>query len=321
VRALDAADLAAIAGRLLGIDADAALDRMEIPAAQAALAEAVRAEAPLAEAALAETGPPGREPNVHCPDRAVAAAASVALVRALLRHRPFAQRNQQVAVAAWLQFLSLNGWQADLNPAATTVVVIEALASGRLAPGDAAAWLSPRLSPAPLSRGPRVHQIGRALAAPRRSRAGRLGRRLAVPAPVGPVSAGPVSASAVSASTATVTTLLAVTVGSVVVLAAACSRAPDMSSATSAKAPATAAAKPPAVRQSPAPASVRSADVSYAVCMRAHGLGYFPDPSDTGVAAIAPATVVDLSSIQFRSAQRSCQAVAPAAVIRIVTAR
>ena len=316
MRALDAADLAAIAGRLLGIDADAALDRMEIPAAQAALAEAVRAEAPLAEAALAETGPPGREPNVHCPDRAVAAAASVALVRALLRHRPFAQRNQQVAVAAWLQFLSLNGWQADLNPAATTVVVIEALASGRLAPGDAAAWLSPRLSPAPLSRGPRVHQIGRALAAPRRSRAGRLGRRLAVPAPVGPVSAGPVSA-----STATVTTLLAVTVGSVVVLAAACSRAPDMSSATSAKAPATAAAKPPAVRQSPAPASVRSADVSYAVCMRAHGLGYFPDPSDTGVAAIAPATVVDLSSIQFRSAQRSCQAVAPAAVIRIVTAR
>lgn len=149
---LDTADLAVIAGRILGIDADAALARMEIPAAQAALAQARQ---------------PGREPDAAFPDAAAAAAAAVALVHALLWNRPFSQRNQPVAVAAGLQFLSLNGWRADLNPAATTVVVIEALASGRLAPGDAAAWLSARLSQAS-----RAHRVRRAPAAGPRSRPG-----------------------------------------------------------------------------------------------------------------------------------------------------
>ena len=65
------------------------------------------------------------------------------LVDALLRHHPFPRQNQQIAIAAGLQFLSLNGWRADLNPAETAAVVIEALASGRLKTGDAATWLSP----------------------------------------------------------------------------------------------------------------------------------------------------------------------------------
>jgi prophage maintenance system killer protein len=141
---LNAADLVVIAARTLGISTDAALTCMEIPAAQAALAEA---------------GPPGQEPGADFSEQA--AAAAIALVRALLRNRPFPQQNQQVAVAAGLQFLSLNRWRADLDPAATTAVVVEALASGRLAPVDAVAWLSPRLSPAP--RSDRRHRVGRTL--------------------------------------------------------------------------------------------------------------------------------------------------------------
>ncbi len=320
---LDTADLAVIAGRILGIDADAALARMEIPAAQAALAQARQ---------------PGREPDAAFPDAAAAAAAAVALVHALLWNRPFSQRNQPVAVAAGLQFLSLNGWRADLNPAATTVVVIEALASGRLAPGDAAAWLSARLSQAS-----RAHRVRRAPAAGPRSRPGRPLRRPPVPAPV---------------ARAAVSTLLAVTVGGVAVLAAACSRAPDISAAAApsvravgaASVPAAASASVPAVavrvpaaaatsvpaavavtvpvpaaatapaRQFPGAASVRSADLAYAACMRSHGLGDFPDPSADGVALITATAGIDPNSAQFRSAQRTCQAIAPAAVIRIVVA-
>jgi hypothetical protein len=133
VIALDAADLVVIAGRVLGIGADAALGQMDIAAAQEALAEA---------------RPPGREPGREFPGRAAAAMAGAELVRALLRHPPFPARAQPVAVAAGLQFLSLNGWRADLDPPATAVVVVEALASGQLSAADAAAWFEPRLTPA-----------------------------------------------------------------------------------------------------------------------------------------------------------------------------
>ena len=72
--ALDAADLVVIACRTLGISTDAALDQMDIEAAQDALA------------AARPSGPAlGREFT----GRAAAAAAGVGLVRALLRHRPF----------------------------------------------------------------------------------------------------------------------------------------------------------------------------------------------------------------------------------------
>ena len=142
--ALDAADLVVIAGRTLGISTDAALARMDLAAARDALAEAV-----LSTAGRSTAGSPGPQPGLDLRDRATAAAASVGLVRALLRHRPFPEHGQQVAVAAGLQFLSLNGWRADLSPAAIAVVVVEALASGQLAPDDAASWLSPRLSAAP----------------------------------------------------------------------------------------------------------------------------------------------------------------------------
>ena len=192
--ALGAADLVVIAARTLGIASEAALDSMDLPAAQAALAEADL---------------PGHEPGATLPDRAAAAVAGVALVHALLRHRPFPRQNQQVAVAAGLQFLSLNGWRADLNPAEIAAVVVEALASGRLTAADAATWLSPRLSPAP-----RPLRVRGAPARTSRSSSRRPRLLPAVPPPVGRAAA---------------TALFAGMVGGVVVLAAACSNATGMS--------------------------------------------------------------------------------------------
>jgi hypothetical protein len=145
VTGLDAASLVVIAGRSLGIGTTAALARIDITAAQAALAEAPPAPA--------------------LPDPASAAAAWTGLVHALLRHPPFPGHRQHIAVAAGLQFLALHGWQADLDPPATAAVVVEALASGRLAPAGATAWLMPRLSPRPAPR-PRegaMHAIQRGL--------------------------------------------------------------------------------------------------------------------------------------------------------------
>lgn len=125
--ALDVADLVVIAGRALGIGSDAALSQVDVAVAQEALAEA-------------------RLEGGVIVDQDTAAAAGIGLVHALLRHRPFPRHGEQIAVAAGLQFLSLNGWRADLDPPAAAAVVVEALACGRLSPASAAAWLSPRLA-------------------------------------------------------------------------------------------------------------------------------------------------------------------------------
>lgn len=215
MRSLDAADLVVIAGRTLGIGTDAALAQLDVTAAQAALAEAGTARQELSAVAAA--------------DRAAVAAACAALVHALLSHRAFPRHGEQVAVAAGLQFLSLNGWQADLNPPATAAVVVEALASGRLTPDDAAAWLSPRLS---LARHTRLTPV------PVSRRGAGTPRRLSAPR----VPAGRLVASA----------LLAVTVSSVAMLAAACSRAPDVPAAPAGGVPAATA------------------------CARSHGVEYLP---------------------------------------------
>ena len=125
--AIDVADLVVIAGELYGTGPDAALDRIDLDAARAALTEAAPADTALTKDALA--------------------AAATRLIRALLRHHPFPADGQQLAVLAGLQFLALNGWQADLDPPRTALVIVEGLACGQLSPADAAAWLSPRLSP------------------------------------------------------------------------------------------------------------------------------------------------------------------------------
>jgi prophage maintenance system killer protein len=202
VRPLDAADVVVIAGQALGIGTVAALAQVDVSAAQAALATAEGAR---------------QEPAAGGSDSVAAAAACIRLVHALLSHRVFPRDGQQVAVAAGLQFLSLNGWQANLEPPATAAVVVEALASGQLAPDAVAAWLAPRLSQARPARPAQVRAARRA-AAPRLRPASRVpGRRLAA------------------------TVLLTVTLTGVGAFAAACSSAPARPAAPASRAPAASA--------------------------------------------------------------------------------
>ena len=206
---LDAADLAVIAARTLDISTEAALAVMDVPAARAALAEAQ----------------PVTYPSAALSDRDAAAAAGVGLVQALLRYRPFPREGRQIAVIAGLQFLSLNGWRADLNPPATAAVVIEALASGQLAAADAAAWLAGRLSPAS-----RAHRVPRLRPAGRKP-TGRTpaGRTPATAGRSGRTPRRPRRAPAIKAVASALATAL---VGEVAILATACSSAPDISPAT-----------------------------------------------------------------------------------------
>jgi prophage maintenance system killer protein len=124
---LDVADLVVIAGQTLGLDLQATLGRLDAAAAETALAEAWHV-----------AGAPGNDGD----DRAAAAAA---LLRALIVYHPFRDHNQQVAFVAMVQFLAINGWQADLHPPEAVQPVIAGLAAGTLTAADAAAWLSPRL--------------------------------------------------------------------------------------------------------------------------------------------------------------------------------
>jgi hypothetical protein len=230
-----------------------------------------------AQDALAEARPPGMELT----GRAGAATVGVGLVRALLRHRPFPVHAQQVAVAAGLQFLSLNGWRADLNPPSTAAVVVEALASGRLTPGDAAAWLAPRLSRA--RRPGQARRVGRVPGAGARSGRGRPASLPAARVPVGRAVAG---------------ALLAVAVTGVTLLSAACSRGPDMPAAPAGGV----SAVRPSAGSAPAPA-----DTAYAACMRSHGVAGFSYPSASDVAAIAPAGGIGLNSLRFSADEVACR--------------
>jgi len=185
-----------------------------------------------------------------------------------------------VAVAAGLQFLSLNGWQADLEPPATAAVVVEALASGRLGPDDAAAWLAPRLS--------RVSLSGRAGSA----RPLRRGRRAPAATRSGPRRPASLPAVRGRAGRAVAGAVLAVAVTGVTLLAAACSRGPGMTT----------------VQPSPAAsAQAARASAAYAACMSEHGVAGFSYPSASDVAAIAPAAGIGLTSLSFRAAEDACQ--------------
>jgi len=124
---LDVADLIVIASEVLGCDTETALAQADITAAEEALAQAGLAGA--------------------SPLRSDAAEAAIALMDALLRHPPFPAHREEMAVAAGLQFLALNGWQANLDVPGAVVVVIDRLASAQLTPAQAASWLAARLSP------------------------------------------------------------------------------------------------------------------------------------------------------------------------------
>jgi hypothetical protein len=147
---LDVPDLVVITEQVLGVSTDAALSQLDIPAAEAALAEARLAGQ---EAASATAG--SRRPTdalaEERPQRAVAGPAAVALMHALLRRPPLPTHSEQVAVAAGLQFLAVNGWQADLDVPRAAAITLKRLASGQLALADAASWLEVRLSPHPAS--------------------------------------------------------------------------------------------------------------------------------------------------------------------------
>jgi hypothetical protein len=221
---LDLADIVVIAGRVIGIDADAALALADIAAAQDALTQA-RSE--------------GHD-RASSSDRVCVAEAGIGLVHALLRHRPFPPHGEQVAVAAGLQLLSLNGWRADLEPPAAAAVAVEALASGRLRPADAVAWLEPRLSPvsafgprAPRSRAHRSRASRSRASHSRASRSrashSRAHRSGLAPARVplaGFQSLRTLRVARLTAGRMLVSAMLALALGGLALLATACSRGP-----------------------------------------------------------------------------------------------
>lgn len=74
---------------------------------------------------------------------------------ALLRYPPFPAHREQLAVAAGLQFLAVNGWQAYLDVPEAAVILIERLDAGQLTAEQAASWLMAHLFPdLELSAGP-----------------------------------------------------------------------------------------------------------------------------------------------------------------------
>jgi hypothetical protein len=64
-----------------------------------------------------------------------------------VRQRPLRRGNQQVALAAMLQFLALNGQDMDPDPSGPVAAMVTQLAAGTLGTKDVADWLAPRLRP------------------------------------------------------------------------------------------------------------------------------------------------------------------------------
>jgi prophage maintenance system killer protein len=122
VIALEVADLVVIAGRTLQLDTDQVLEQLDPTAADHALAQA-------------RSGPGSDDP----------ASRAAGLLHALVRQRPLRRGNQQVALAAMLQFLALNGWQVDLDPPEATKAMVAELGAGTLGVGEVTDWLAPRL--------------------------------------------------------------------------------------------------------------------------------------------------------------------------------
>ncbi len=122
--ALEVANLVLIASRTLGLDIGQVLDLLDPAAAEHALAQAR----------------PGSRPGDP-------AAHAAALLHALVRRRPLRRGNQQVALAAMLQFLALNGQDMNPDPAEDVAAMVTQLAAGTLGTKDVADWLAPRLRP------------------------------------------------------------------------------------------------------------------------------------------------------------------------------
>ena len=121
---LEVADLVVIASRTLGLDTGQVLDLLDTAAAEHALAQAQPGSAPGDPASLA-----------------------AALLHALVRRRPLRRGNQQVALAAMLQFVALNGWEMGPSPPEAVAAVVADVAAGTLDTTALAGWLAPRLRP------------------------------------------------------------------------------------------------------------------------------------------------------------------------------
>ena len=119
---LEVADLVVIAGRTLELDTDRALELLDPTAAEHALAQA-------------RSGADNDDP----------ASEAAWLLHALVRQRPLPRGNQQVALAAMLQFLAVNGWDVDLDPPEAIRAVVAEVAAGALGAGGVTDWLAPRL--------------------------------------------------------------------------------------------------------------------------------------------------------------------------------
>jgi prophage maintenance system killer protein len=122
---LEVADLVIIAGRVLGLDTATVLDLLDPIAAERALDQVRPDDAP--------------------GDLARPAAA---LLCALARDQPLRRGNRQVALAAMLQFLALNGQQMEPGPAEAVAAMVAGAAAGVLGAADVADWLTSRLRPA-----------------------------------------------------------------------------------------------------------------------------------------------------------------------------
>jgi len=129
--AIEIADLVVIASRVLGLDTSATLDLLDTQAAGAALTWTPHGDG--GDSGGDGAGDPARR--------------GAALLYALVTRRPFRRGNRRIALVATLQFLALNGCEADLDPPEATDAVLAEVAAGGLDHAGLAAWLAPRVRP------------------------------------------------------------------------------------------------------------------------------------------------------------------------------
>jgi hypothetical protein len=155
---LEVADLVVIAGRALALDTGQVLDLLDPAAAERALDQA----RPVIEPGY-RPAPPGAPALLKIVDTSdtpeilkvlevpgspgAPAVVAAALLHALVHHRPFRRGNQQVALAAMLQFLAVNGWAMDPDPPEPVAAMVAEVAAGELDVMAVAASLTPRLRP------------------------------------------------------------------------------------------------------------------------------------------------------------------------------
>jgi Clp amino terminal domain, pathogenicity island component len=121
VRRPDIADLVMIAARVLDVDPSVALDMVELPAAEAALAGARRCG--------------GRDP----------AQRAAAMLMGLVQHRPLPRANQRLALLAALGLLAERGYDLDLEPPTAARDLFSEIATGEIDQAAVTAWIASRL--------------------------------------------------------------------------------------------------------------------------------------------------------------------------------